>query len=233
MGAEPCSATYAALVGDRVLWVATTEPARLVLVPTSEGAALPPGGHDEGQPGHHGSRFDLAGLSVHAGPHVLRTVEGRPVLGPPVGEVAAGAEVALTRDDAHALHVVRRPAPPGPTLRAVRLLGDRVRLHLDVGPGPGGDLEAVDGDMVVLSLPEGADGGVELAADDLADLEPGERTLRLLVAGRPVRRRANDLADPGAGATLPALHPTGAPAARARLRWSMEATLVLRLLGAP
>lgn len=237
-GAGRCVATYAALVGDRVLWVATPEPAQLVLVPTSGGPARAPDGLDEGQPGHHGFRFDLAGLSVQAGPHELRTAHGHPVVGPPVGGVAAGAQLALTRDDAHALHVVRRPVPPGPTLRAVRLLGDRVHLRLECAAGPPvgevGALELLDGDTVVASLPvDPVDGGVELAADDLVGLEPGERTLSLRVAGQPVRRRANDLADPGAGALLPALHPAGAPAARARLRWSADATLVLRLLGAP
>lgn len=222
------AATYAAIVDDRVLWVALAEPAAVTLVPTSGGTTVGPAGVDDTQTGHHGVRFDLTSLPGGPGAWELRVHPGRALLGPPVRPVAAGAEFALTRDDAAALHVVRRPLAAGATLRGVRLIADSVQLTLD-RTGAEGELHLLDAESLVASLPI-SNGTVTIDSASLRGLGPGERTLRLLVGGLPVRRRAGDLADPGSGVPLPAVHPAGSPTPRARLRWSPEGTLALRLI---
>ena len=110
----------------------------------------------------------------------------------------------------------------------LRLLGEEVAVGL-AGPHDGA-ARLVDTDgREVATLPVDADGVLVIGPAALADARPGD--LRVLVGEAPVRRRSSTLLDPGAGALLPAVHPVGAEHARARLRWSDRATLVVRVHG--
>lgn len=220
-------ATYAALVGGRVLWVTLPEPAPVTLGPAGGEALAVPTRVDDSQAGHHAVRLDLSGLPAQEATYELRVGagRGRPLVGPSVRAAAAGAGLALIRDEHDHLHVVRRVVAPGTTLRAVRLLGETVQLVLDVS-GPGHELQLLDTGGALVTLPL-TDGVATVAA---TDLDRGEHTLQVLVDGAPVHRRANDLAEPGAGVPLPALHVHGEPAPRGRFRWSADGLLVLRLV---
>lgn len=213
------TATYAALVGQH-LWLVLDRPGVVSL----RGVEVPV--ETELQRGHHGVRVDLGARDAPAAEqsHEL-LVDGRALVGPAVRAAPAGAVVALARDAAGHLIVVRRPVAAGARVRALRLVGETVEIDLDA-PGHARLVDAAG--RVVATLPTSA-GTVTIGPDDLADAAPGDHTL--LVDDQPARRRANTLPDPGAGALLPALHSDGAEHARARLRWSPDATLVVRVHG--
>lgn len=220
------SATYAALVAQRHLWLVLDGPGTVGL----QGADVPVE-HDE-QGGHHGLRLDLAGAGLGAGRHDV-LVDGWPLAGPPVRPAPAGAATALERDEAGHLHVVRREVAHDVTLRTLRLTGEGVEIDLETPPGTTAVTLDDDGKAVARLALTGST--LLLTPADVAGAQPGAGPLHLLAqtpdGPRPVHRRANDLADPGNGALLPALHPDGEEHPVARLRWSPGATLVLRLLG--
>lgn len=210
-GAAP-EASYAAIVGDRWLWVALDRDDEVSLR-----GASPPAETDASQPGHHGTRLDLADLAPGRYP-VLTS--GRPLAGTPARPSGEGTAVALERDDGGHLHVLRRAPTAGARVLALRLRGERVEIDLDSGS----ELR-VGGTSVPVSA-----GTAVLAPEHLLPARVGD--LPVTVDGLAVRRRANTLTDPGAGALLPAVHPLGADDALARLRWAPDATLVLRVLRA-
>jgi hypothetical protein len=213
-------ASYAAVVADRWLWVAAAEPLQVSL----EGATVPVV-VDDSQPGHVGVRLDLAALPDGEGRHAV-LAGGRPLLGPAPAPSGPGTTHALERDGHDHLHVIRRVRAEGVTLRSVRLVADSVELRLDApGTAP---LELRDGDLVVARV-QPDEGRWTITPAHLVDASPG-RALRAWVDGRPVVRRANTLADPGAGALLPAVHPVGAADPVARLRWAPDAALVVRMV---
>ncbi|WP_170219453.1 hypothetical protein [Nocardioides litoris] len=215
---------FAGVLDGRRLWLAVARP-----VPTGAAFALRPGAAvpstDTSDERHLAARLDLDGLAPASYDVVLAVPGGPDVpLVVPDGTVlrAATAPAATVRprperapDERLRLRV--EPLDPAVELAGVDLEPDGVRLDLgpDVADAPVHLVD--DGGTVVASWP-----GPLLDDAAVADLAP-QRT-RVVVGDdrRPVRRRADGLADAGRGAPLPAL-------GRLRLRWGGDGTLVARV----
>lgn len=242
---SPVSA-FAGILDGQSLWLAVQEqPGSLALrdTATAEVVALRSDLLDD-QPGYLSTRSDLACLPgagqaaydvvlVSAGDRVPQAVWTPPLTAsrpPPARD--GRTQYALHRDGDGMLQVRRGSLPPAAVLRAVQAVADGLALRLDRAGSAVALLD--DEDTVHATFPtSGADGtttalltpaalpvGVTAMTRVLTDDEDG--------AWRPVRRHANDLAEPGRGVPLPHLYDEQ-DRARLRLRWSPEGLLLARL----
>jgi hypothetical protein len=125
------------------------------------------------------------------------------------------------------LRVHRGPVGAAAELRSVEVSDEGVRLTVAAA---GATLALLADDEAVLTLPvEGSTVTLQTASLPEPHEQPYQVVLGEPGAWLPVRRRDNDLADPGRGAPLPALV-DDADRERLRLRWSPHALLVARVL---
>ncbi|HET9423111.1 MAG TPA: hypothetical protein VFO49_18375 [Nocardioides sp.] len=235
-------AAFAGILDGQRLWLAVDDaPGSLALRDTASGDVIAPENEvpADDQPGYRAARLDLAQLpgDAEATYDVVlvpaRNSTPKPVWSRPLGGVRprpaedGRTQWRLGRTDQGLLQVHRGEVDDAAELRAVEAGDDGLRLTL---AGTGSTLALLADDEVVLTLPvEGST--VTLGTASLP--QPREQPYQVVVgeAGSwlPVRRRANDLAEPGRGAPLPALVDEG-DKERLRLRWSPKALLVARVL---
>jgi hypothetical protein len=236
-------AAFAGILDGRRLWLAIEDaPGSLALRAAGSGdvIALANEVPAEDQPGYRAARFDLSGLpDADESTYEVVLVRGRhrtprPVQSGPVEPCRPGAGWRLDRADDGVLRLHREPAPDAAELRTVEVTDAGLRLTI---AGTGSSLALLgDDEQPLVSLPARAEDGTVTAVLDAASLP--EVTVELgtrVVVGEPgawlsVRRRANDLADPGRGAPLPALADAD-ERERLRLRWSPRALLRAVLVG--
>jgi hypothetical protein len=232
-------AAFAGILDGRRLWLAVAEaPGSLALRATGSGAVITPENElpVDAQPGYLAARFDLDGL-----PDADETTYDVVLVSPgagspePVGSAQLGdprpgsAGWRLDRTDTGLLQARRETVDPAAELRAVTVTDEGLRLTV---AGAGASLALLADGEPVVTLPFDGD-SVVVAAAALPDVVPDKPT-RVVVgepgAWRPIRRRANDLLDPGRGAPLPTLADASARQ-RLRLRWTPRALLQARLFG--
>ncbi len=241
----PVSAFAGILDGQR-LWLAVDDaPGSLALRDTGSGDVIAPENEvpaDE-QPGYRAARVDLAQLpgDAEATYDVVvvpaRNSNPKPVwsepftapLPPPAED--GRTQWRLGRTDEGLLQVRRGVVEEAAELRTVEVSDDGLRLTI---AGAGSTLALLADDEPVLTLPLAADGDlltVTIEASSLPD--PADQPAQVVIgepgAWLPIRRRANDLAEPGRGAPLPALVGDD-DRERLRLRWSPRALLLARVL---
>jgi hypothetical protein len=236
-------AAFAGILDGQRLWLAVDDaPGSLALRDTGTGDVIAPENEvpADDQPGYRASRIDLAQLpgDAEATYDVVlvpaRNSTPKPVWSKPLGGARPRpAEDGRTQwrldrtDDGH-LQVHRGAVEEAAELRSVEVSGEGVRLTV---AGEGATLALLADDEVKLILPvEGST--VTLRTASLP--EPGEQPYQVVIgepgSWLPVRRRDNDLAEPGRGAPLPALVDDN-DRERLQLRWSPRALLVARVLG--
>ncbi len=219
---DPVVAAFAGILDGQRLWLAVEDqPGSLALRATGSGDVVAPGNEvpADGQPGYLAARIDLAGLAASSAGEttydvVLVPGRGRPLpvrSDAPVSRRPDASPWRLARTDEGLLQVHREDVPDAAELVTVEEVPEGLRLVVSSGPQLG--LLVDDEPVVVLPVHDGA---VTLPASDLP-----EQSARVMVgepgSWRPVRRRANDLPDPGRGAPLPS-----------GLRWSPRAELIAR-----
>ena len=211
-------AAFAGILDGQRLWLAIEDaPGSLALRDTASGDVIAPENEIRGddQPGYKAARMDLADLPGDAGSTydvVLVPARGRkpqPVLSGPVGgQLPRPAENGRTqwqlgRTNDGMLQVHRGTIDEAAELRSVETTAHGVRLTL------------TDGTVLELTVD-----GEPVRTDEQGHVMVGER---------PIRRRANDLADAGRGAPLPTLT-DDSEQERLRLRWSPRGLLMARLV---
>lgn len=234
-------AAFAGILDGRRLWLAIEDaPGSLALRGTRSGDVIASENEvraDE-QPGYKAARIDLdrlPGGDETTYDVVLVPTRGRtpqPVAADAVEPGRPGTAWRLGRTDDGVLQVQRERLLEAAQLRSLEVVEGGLRLTI---AGVGTELAllvdeepvhtlptTVEGDLVVAtieaaSLPDLAEQGTQVALG-----EPG--------AWLPIRRRANDLGDPGRGAVLPAVVDDEGRE-RLRLRWSPRATLRAMVLG--
>ncbi len=243
-------AVYAGLLDGETLWLAVDAPAGVIALRDTRTGDLVELDNDldEADPRYLAVRADLGGLGGDAPVSyavVLVPPDGaaRPLWVAPFPDVPTvtppscdgRAQLGLGRGRDGTLEVTREPLPAAARLRSVSAVPEGIELLLD-DVGAGGDLLLVADDGAVrASWPLVADGDLfrgVLTVDGLPTT--GERFGKLAVgtpaSSKRIRRRANGLADPHAAVVLPELVGEDPENPVARLRWSPEATLALRLL---
>ena len=240
-------AAFAGILDGQRLWLAIDDvPGSLALRDAGSGDVIAPENEVavDDQPGYRAGRFDLGRLPgdtgttydvvlVPARDRKPQPVWSAPLTGPRPRPAEDGAtQWRLGRTEAGSLQVHRETVEPVAELRAVAVVDGGLRLTI---AGTGGRLALLAGDEPVVNLPTTTEGDTVTATLDAASL-PGtapEQPTRVMVgepgAWQPVRRRDNDLADPGRGAPLPALV-DDSERERLRLRWSPRALLTARLV---
>jgi hypothetical protein len=229
-------AAFAGVLDGRSLWLAVdARPGSLALRESGSGDVIALSGDlPEDQPAFRSTRVDLAGLPVAADEAAYDVVvvpsSGRspkpvwtPPLPPATAAVVDGTRWELRRSDEGMLRLVRAVVPPAAELTGVATEGDDIRVTTT----PGGELALVGED----------DGVVATYADGLLTAEPltgvAAQLTRVTAGGLPVRRRDNDLTDPGRAVPLPELYaaePGHEDDVRLRLRWSGDGLLMARIL---
>jgi hypothetical protein len=212
--ADAVDAVFVAILDGRHLWLAVpAQRGSLALRASGEGAAVAdlPVVVEGDRSDVLSVRLDLAALPAGAASYdvVLAGPDGaRPVHGDPGGRRTPLADDGVVRrvERGHggALRVVVGSADPAAVLVAVRSGLDGIEVDVD---GPGGPATLTHADLLAGAGPEA--GPVRVGADRL-----------------PVRRRDDDLADPGRGAPLPSDGPL-------RLRWSRDGLLQARVVDEP
>ena len=235
-------AAFAGILDGRSLWLAfEARPGTPALRDATSGdvLALPHEPIDD-QPAYRGARLDLAALPATDATYDVVVVppggrSAQPVWTPRLGDQNAPppgdgcTQHTLQRAVDGTLQVRRTTLPPAATLRLLSVQQDGFLLTLD-GGGP--TLAILNQDDAVLgSWPANGDAAV-ITCDVLDGLEP---QVTRVVSGEPgawlpVRRRANDMADPRRAALLPQHHDQDAEEPRMRLRWSPQAMLQLRII---
>ncbi len=216
-GGGPVAAFAGILDGQR-LWLAIEDaPGSLALRHTASGDVIAPANELRGdeQPGYRAARMDLSALPddaeatydvvlVPSRGRKPRAVWSAPLGGPTPRPAEDGrTQWRLGRTDAGHLQVHRGTVDEAAELRSVESSALGLRLTL------------TDGTVVALTVDEPV---------------PTDEQGHLLVGERPIRRRANDLADAGRGAPLPSLV-DDSERERLRLRWSPRGLLLARLVG--
>lgn len=239
------TAAYAGIVDGQSLWVAVdAQPGTLALRPADGGdvVALTDSSSDD-QPAFTAACLDLTGLPAGAEPatyDVVLVVGSKPPrvlwtapLAPVTPRTARDGvtQHRLVRGPEGALQVVRRTLPDAASLRGATTEVGALHLTL-VGAGP--RLAALGNDGQVVASWDVVDQRATLTIDSLADVEP--QGTRLVTgepgAWRPIRRRGNDLPDPGKTVNLPPVFAADRDEPLFRLRWSPQAVLLLRVVGA-
>jgi len=235
------TASFAAILDGHLLWVAVpAQPGRLALCPAETTDVLDLVTEDAtDQPGYLGARIDLSGLDGAEDLYdvVLVSPDGahERVETPPLPPVAvrassdAGTQHSLVRTPEGTLRVRTTLLPAAAGLLAVRRLDDALGLTLtEAGP----HLAILDDDeQVLVSWPVRDDGTAVITRDSVSDLESMTRPAMTGEPGswRPVRRHANDLADPRAAAPLPQIDHPRADQPLLRIPWSRQGLLQVRV----
>jgi hypothetical protein len=235
-------AAFAGVLDGRSLWLAIeARPGSLALRDAaSDDVVSLSGDLVEDQPDYRSTRVDLAGLPAAGLPSagrgevaydvVLVPSGGRspkpvwtPPLPPAVAPVVDGARWELRRGDEGCLRLVRTAVPPAAELTAIGTVDDGIRATT----APGGELALVgDSGGQVASFPDGL-----ITAGALVGV--AAQSSMVTAGGLPVRRRDNDLTDPGRAVPLPELYavePGLEDRVRLRLRWSGDGLLTARIL---
>jgi len=236
-------AAFAGILDGRRLWLAIDDaPGFLALRATGSGDVVAPANEvpPEDQPGYRAARFDLSALTDEGETtYDVVLVRGRhrrpqPVHAGPVEPPRPGAGWRVGRTDDGVLQVRRETPPEAAELRAVEVTDAGVRLTVT---GTGTTLALLgDDEQPVLTVPTTTGDDSVSAVLDAGSLPEVAADLGTQVvvgepgAWRPVRRRANDLADPGRGAPLPAVADDD-ERERLRLRWSPRALLRAVVVG--
>jgi hypothetical protein len=217
---EPVVAAFAGILDGRRLWLAVEDtPGSLALRAADSGDVVAPANEvrADDQPGYRAARIDLAELpggDETTYDVVLVPGRGRPVpvrSEAPVSRRPDASPWRLARTDEGLLQVHREDVPDAAELVTVEEVPEGLRLIVSDGPQLG--LLIDDEPVVVLPVHDGA---VTLPASDLPE-QPARAMVGEPGSWRPLRRRANDLSDPGRGAPLPS-----------GLRWSPSAELIAR-----
>jgi len=229
-------AVFAGVLDGRSLWLAIEAlPGSLALREAGSGDVIALSGDlSEDQPDYRSTRVDLAELPTPAGTAAYDVVlvpsggrSPKPVWTPPLA-AATSAVVDDTRwglrrsDDGH-LRLTRTPVPPAAELTGILSLDEGIR----VTTAPAGELALVgeSGETIATC----ADGLLTAAAVTGATPQLAGVT----AGGLPIRRRDNDLTDPGRAVPLPELYavePGLEDHVRLRLRWSGDGLLMARIL---
>jgi len=238
-------AAYAAVLDGRHLWVAVDDrPGRLALRDTTTGQVLAaaPDARADGptdEPGFLSAVLPLDGVGVGAdhdvvvvGPdpatlHPVWTARPPASATPPAAD--GRSRVVLDRGPEGLLRVRREALPGTAVLRTVSARPDGLALHLD-DPAAALAVHGQGGEPVVVAEP--VDGLLLLTDGPLRDLPAGMVRL-VAVTGtdvRPVRRHADDLAEPGRSVPLPELRDATTDLPRLRLRWGADSHLAARLV---
>jgi hypothetical protein len=234
-------AAFAGVLDGRSLWLAIeARPGSLALRDAASGDVIAlPGDAPDDQPAYRSTRVDLAGLTPGRSPAgrsetaydvVLVPSGGRspkpvwtPPLVPTVTPVVDGARWELRRTDQGHLRLVEVTVPPAAELTGIGTVGDGIRVTAD----PGGRVALLgESGEEVASFPDGV-----ITAGALAGAAP--QLSRVTAGGLPVRRRGNDLTDPGRAVPLPELYaadPGLQDRVRLRLRWSGDGLLTARII---
>jgi hypothetical protein len=226
-------AAFAGVLDGRSLWLAIdARPGSLALRDAASGDVIALAGeHSDDQPAFRSTRLDLSELPAvtdAAYDVVLVPSSGRspkPVWTMPlpraVAPVVDGARWELRRSDEGTLRLVHAAVSDAAELTGIATVGDGIRLTID----PGGDLALLgEDDEIVATFSDGV-----LTADSLGS----PQLARVTAGGLPVRRRGNDIVDPGRAVPLPELYavePGFEDRVRLRLRWSGDGLLMARIL---
>lgn len=199
----PVGCVFAGVLDGRRLWLAVDAlPGRLALRdPDGEVLDLPSEGGDE-QPGYLSARLDLAALTRAATYDVVV-----------VDEVVRPVTIATPPSP-------RVPVAPGGRVRHVLVRADDGPLRLRTEAVRASvELDAVEAESDTVRLTVGG----EVVTLDAAGLGATWTPVTVGPDRLPVRRRDDDLADPGPGAPLPS-------DGRLRLRWSADGLLRARVV---
>ena len=246
-GSEGPVAAFAGILDGQRLWLAIEDrPGSLALRDTASGDVIGPENEvPDDQPGYRSARVDLGELPgdaeatydvvlVPSGGRTPTPVWSEPLAGPRPRPAEDGrTQFWLSRTDEGALQVRRGAVDEAAVLRDVEVTDDGLLLTV---AGTGDTLALLADGAPVVTFPTSATGPDAVTATiDAASLPAADKRATQVAIGEPgawlpVRRRANDLAEPGRGAPLPQIQ-DGHGRDRLRLRWSSEALLVARLLG--
>lgn len=251
-------AAYAGVLDGRHLWLAIEAvPGTLHLRDAGNGDLIPLAPDPTQDPDYLATVIDLtelarpAGQTGHAAYDVVlktsRLMPAKPVWVPPLP--AAGpmrvppapdgvTQFAVERTEDGHLRVVRETLPAAAELVAVERRDDSVHLTMRP-PAPvaaGTHLLLLDpNDQVLGTLPVTGHDGLLEALVGVDDLPPGWFGVLRFALGTPeswvrVRRRHSDLADPNSAVLLPELDDEDPDQPRARLRWSPDSLLAMRVI---
>ncbi len=129
----------------------------------------------------------------------------------------------LRRSDEGYLRLLHVPVTPAAELTEILVEADGIRLTT----APVGGLTLLgEADELMATLPDDL-----LTSAAVSGLPP--QLVQVVAGGMPIRRRSNDLTDPGRAVPLPELYaddPGREDQVRLRLRWSGEGMLMARIL---
>ena len=238
-------AVFAGILDGQRLWLATEErPGSLALRDIGSGDVIAP--HNEvpdDQPGYRAARIDLGELPgedeatydvvlVPSGGGTPKQVGSGPLEGRRPRPAADGrTQYWLGSGGEGTLQVHRGAVDEAAELRAVKVTDDGLLLTIT---GTGRSLALLaDGEPVVTFATSATGPDTVTATIDAASVPATDRQPTQVVIGEPhawlpIRRRANDLAEPGRGAPLPKLRDEHQRECL-RLRWSSQALLVARV----
>ncbi len=239
-------AAFAGILDGQRLWLAVdAAPGSLALRDTGSGDVIAPENEvsADDQPGYRATRVDLAQLPGDAGATYdvvlvpARNSTPKQVWSPPLTAPwprpaeDGHTEWRLGCTDEGLLQVHRGAVEEAAELRTVEVNDEGLRLTIT---GVGSTLALLADDEPVLTLPLTAEGDLLTVTIDAGSLpDPADQPAEVVIgepdAWLPVRRRANDLAEPGRGAPLPVLVDDD-DRERLRLRWSPRALLLARVL---
>lgn len=238
-------AAYAGILDGQTLWLAVdASPGTLALREDGTGDVHPLlSDIAEDDPAHRSVRADLLGLPGDADTAydvVLVPPNGRnprlvwaapfPKLPTRVPPSRDGRwQFGLGRTDEGMLRV--RRTTPAPGAEVLDLAVDEAGIRVVLAGTDATELRLVEDDAVLASYPLTRDGDRTVAVIAEPALPEGTGQLARLLAGDlPLRRRANDLANPNHAVLLPVLFGDDPDLARLRLRWSPEGELVARVV---
>lgn len=222
------------------MWLAIeAQPGSLALRDASSGDVIALAGDlDDAQPGFRSIRVELDGLPATAAGDLGETAydvvlvpsggrSAKQVWTPPLAAATAAVvgerRWVLRRSDEGYLRLLHVPVTPAAELTGVLADDDGIRLTTT----PVGELALLgEEDQLVATLPDDL-----LTAAAVAGLPP--QLAQVIAGGLPIRRRSNDLTDPGRAVPLPELYaddPGLEDQVRLRLRWSGDGMLMARIL---
>lgn len=239
-------AAYAGILDGRTLWLAVeATPGTLALRDQAGEVHVLRSDLAEDDPAYRSVRadlLDLPGEDEGAYDVVLVPASGReprpvwsapfaknPVRVPPSPE--GRWQLGLGRTEEGLLQVRRARPAEGLDVLDLAVVEDGIRVTIVAGGA--NELRLVDdgSGTVLAAYPLTRDGDRQVAVITERELPAGTGQLgRLLAGDLPLRRRANDLANPNQAVLLPVLFGEDPDLARLRLRWSPEATLVARVV---